>query len=87
MYDGEPTEVKLEVKNDLAKYLEDRFGTDIETTPAGDDYLQVTVKVSLSPTFYAWVFRFGGEIRILSPVKAVNEIMEMAEKLIKRETI
>ena len=87
MYDGEPTEVKLEVRNDLAKYLVDRFGTDLETTPTGDDYFQVEVEVSLSPTFYAWVFRFGGEIRILSPVKAVNEITEMAKKLAARETI
>ena len=87
MYDGEPTEVKLEVRNDLAKYLVDRFGTDLETMPSSDDYLQVTVEVSLSPTFYAWVFRFGGEIRILSPAKAVNEITEMANKLVSRETI
>ena len=34
----------------------------------------VEVEVSLSPTFYAWVFRFGGEIRILSPDKAVEEM-------------
>ena len=87
MYDGEPTEVKLEVRNDLAKYLVDRFGTDLETMPSSDDYFQVTVEVSLSPTFYAWVFRFGGEIRILSPAKAVNEITEMANKLAARETI
>lgn len=87
MYDGEPTEVKLEVRNDLAKYLVDRFGTDLETMPSSDDYFQVTVEVSLSPTFYAWVFRFGGEIRILSPAKAVNEITEMANKLVSRETI
>ena len=87
MYDGEPTEVKLEVRNDLAKYLVDRFGNGLETTLTGDDYFQVTVEVSLSPTFYAWVFRFGGEIRILSPVKAVNEITEMAKKLAARETI
>lgn len=87
MYDGEPTEVKLEVRNDLAKYLVDRFGTDLETTPTGDDYFQVTVEVSLSPTFYAWVFRFGGEIRILSPVRAVNEITEMSKALLNRETL
>ena len=86
MYDGEPTEVKLEVRTDLAKYLVDRFGTDIETTPTSDDYFKVTVEVSLSPTFYAWVFQFFGEIRILSPVKAVNEITEMAQDLVNKET-
>ena len=87
MYDGEPTLVKLECKNDFAKYIVDRFGTNLETKQTSDDYFQVEVEVSLSPTFYAWVFRFGGEIRILSPVKAVNEITEMAKKLVDRETI
>ncbi|MBR2547080.1 MAG: WYL domain-containing protein [Eubacterium sp.] len=87
MFDGEPTEVKLEVKDDFAKYIVDRFGTGIETEPSSDGYFRVTVEVSLSPTFYAWVFRFGGEIRILSPAKAVDEITEMAKKLAERETI
>lgn len=86
MYDGEPSEVRLECKDDLAKYIVDRFGTNIETTPTFDGYFQVNVEVSLSPTFYAWVFRFGGRIRVLSPVKAVNEITTMAEELIRKET-
>ena len=45
------------------------------------------IGVSLSPTFYAWVFQFGGKIRILSPKKAVNEIVEMANELVKNEKI
>ena len=87
MYDGEPTLVKLECKNDFAKYIVDRFGTKIETKPTSDDCFEIEVKVSLSPTFYAWVFRFAGGIRILSPAKAVNEITEMAQRLVDRETI
>ena len=88
MYDGPQTEVKLEVRNDLAKYLVDRYGNGLETTPSTiDGYFQVTVEAALSPTFYAWVFQFGGGIRILSPVKAVNEITEMAKTLVGRETI
>ena len=62
-------------------------GPTLRRPPSGDNYFQVTVEVSLSPTFYAWVFRFGREVRILSPVKAVNEITEMAKKLTQRETI
>ena len=87
MFDGEPTVVRLECRNDFAKYIVDRFGTNLETVQTSGDYFQVEVEVSLSPTFYAWVFRFGGEIRILSPVKAVNEITELAKKLMDRETI
>ena len=88
MYDGPQTEVKLEVRNDLAKYLVDRYGDGLETTQSTiDGYFQVTVEAALSPTFYAWVFQFAGGIRILSPVKAVNEITEMAKTLVGRETI
>ena len=78
MFDGEPTIVTLEVHNDFAKYIVDRFGADLNTTKVSDDYFRVEVEVSLSPTFYAWVFRFGGEIRILSPEKALEEMREMA---------
>lgn len=88
MYEGyERVPVKLEVKNELAKYIVDRFGTKLRTEQVSDDYFTVTVEVSLSPTFYAWVFQFGGEIRILSPQKAVIEVLEMANTLIKRETL
>ena len=82
MFDGEPTVVTLEVRNDFAKYIVDRFGTGLATTPVSDDYFRASVEVSLSPTFYAWVFRFGGEIKIISPDKAVREMRELAEKQI-----
>lgn len=87
MFEGtERVEVKLEVRNDLAKYIVDRFGTKLETEHIDDERFAVTVEVSLSPTFYAWVFQFGGEIRILSPKRAMSEVIEMASTLIKRET-
>lgn len=84
---GERVEVKLECRNDLAKYIVDRFGTKPETKQISDNRFTVVVEVSLSPTFYAWVFQFGGEIRILSPKKAVNEILDMTTKLMNRETL
>lgn len=84
---GERVEVKLECKNDLAKYIVDRFGTSLKTEKISDERFAVTVEVSLSPTFYAWIFQFGGEIRILAPKKAVSDILEMANTLIQRETL
>ena len=44
-------------------------------------------EVALSPNFYSWVFKFAGEIRIISPDKAVTEISTMAQKLIIAESI
>ena len=84
-YDRQP--VKLKVKNELAKYIVDRFGTKLDTEQVSDDFFTVTVEVSLSPPFYAWVFQFGGEIRILSPEIAVKEMIDMANKVISRETV
>ena len=83
MFEGpERVTVKLEVKNELAKYIADRFGTKIETRRASDDSFTVNVDVSLSPTFYAWVFQFEGEIKILSPKKAVDDMKKMANSIV-----
>ena len=88
MYEGkERVAVKLECRNDLAKYIVDRFGSNLETEQTTEDRFTVTVEVSLSPTFYAWIFQFGGEIRILSPAKAVGEIVRMGRHLVDRETL
>ena len=86
MFEGsERVKVKLECRNDLAKYIVDRFGTRLETEKISDERFAVTVEVSLSPPFYAWVFQFGGEIQILSPKKAVDEVVEMAKRFVNKE--
>ena len=84
MFEGyERVPVELEVKNELAKYIVDRFGTKLKTQQVSDDHFTVTVEVSLSPPFYAWVFQFNGEMRILSPKNAVKEISNMASNINK----
>lgn len=80
MFEGkERVPVKLSVRNDLAKYLVDRFGTDLETVAGGlgADRFEVTVEVSLGPTFYAWVFQFEGGVRIMEPKSAVEQMNQM----------
>lgn len=83
MYDGEPVKVRLECRDSLAKYIVDRFGTGLKTRVLPGNRFVVDVEVSLSPTFYAWVFRFGGEIRILTPQKAVTHLAEMAQRMVE----
>jgi len=88
MFEGyDRVSVKLKVKNELAKYIVDRFGTKLETEQVSDDYFTVIVEVSLSPTFYAWVFQFGGEVRLLSPDKAVNEFRKMIDKFVGEDVL
>ena len=71
MFDGKEVEVRLECENGLMKYVIDRFGLDIETEELTEDIFVAKVAVELSPTFYGWVFQFGGKIRIIGPDEAM----------------
>lgn len=79
MYDGETVRVRLECKNRLMKYIIDRFGEDVTTMVNSEKTFIASVDVALSPTFYGWVFQFCGDIRIITPKKAVDEMMEMVQ--------
>ena len=85
MFDGEEVDVVLECKNEFMKYIIDRFGEDVDTDPVSRTSFEARVRVALSPTFYAWVFTFAGGIRIISPDRAVDDIVNMAKKLVKAE--
>lgn len=87
MYDGDPVEVRLGCRNDLAKYVVDRFGDKLETKPLSSETFEVTVDVSLSPTFYAWLFGFAGGIRILAPSEAVKEYNEMLQSALTAQAL
>jgi predicted DNA-binding transcriptional regulator YafY len=77
MYSGETVTVEIECRNDLMKYVIDRFGESVQTRASGVDKFIVTVNVDLSPNFYAWVLRFGRDMRILSPERAADEMRQM----------
>lgn len=79
MFDGEETLVLLECKNELIKYLVDRYGTDFKTEKKTDTTFIASIPVALSPTFYSWVFQFAGDMRILYPQMAVKKFEEMLD--------
>ncbi len=80
MYKGKEVIVELQCRNDLMKTMIDKFGEDVETAILDDEHFKVTASVSLSPTFYGWVFEFGGDIRILSPIEAKDAYYNMVTK-------
>ena len=86
MFAGEEVRVKLECRNDLMKYVIDRFGMKFETEQATEETTYCYVDVCLSPTFYGWVFGFGGNIIIKEPEAAVEKIVSMSKRLITEET-
>ena len=84
MFAGEEATCTLECRNELMKDVIDRFGIDVKTklSPGSDpdkpeDTFIAKVQVELSPTFYAWVFQFGGGIKIVGPEEAVDGYEDM----------
>ena len=77
MFGGEETIVQLECKNELMKYIIDKFGLGAETEEKTDETFVAKVPVELSPTFYGWVFQFAGKMKIIGPAEAVEQFSDM----------
>lgn len=73
MYDTEICTVKLKCENSYMKTIIDRFGEDVSVKPIDCKHFIATADVSISPTFFAWVFTFGGKIQIVSPKDAIED--------------
>ena len=84
MFDGEPQEVELLCDNELMKSVIDKFGENIKTERVSDEQFKATVNVSTSKTFYAWCFRFAGQMKIVGPKMVKEEYREMAMKVIDK---
>lgn len=80
MYDSSHTVVELKCDNSMMKKMIDRFGEDVSTKPYSLTEFKAIVEVSASPTFFGWVFGFGGKISILSP----KDIKETYKEQVKQ---
>lgn len=83
MFDGETKTVELKCINDLMDVIVDRFGESVNTQELGSNCFKAIVDVSISPTFYGWVFGFGGKMSILAPAEVKGEYVEMARNIVK----
>lgn len=79
MYEGEPCQVTLHCSGGLMKQIIDRFGEDVDTQDLEDGTFETRVNLSASPTFYAWVFTFGGGIQITSPDSVRKAYQQMLQ--------
>lgn len=81
MYDGDNVTVDLRCDNSLMKTMIDRFGEDVTTLAYDMTSFRLITEVSASPTFFGWVFGFGGKVQILEPV----EVKEQYRQMIRNE--
>ena len=79
MYDGPMRDITLRCENSMMKHVIDRFGEDIKTGILDTEHFVAYVRVPASPTFFAWVFTFGGGIQIIAP----EDIIENYRKMLK----
>ena len=83
MFAAEHSEqVKLLCSNELMRVIIDHYGEDIEISPYDDTHFTVIIEVNPSGTFYGWVFKFMGKIRILSPQSCVDKMQDIARTFI-----
>lgn len=80
MYGGRVCEVVLEFDRSLIGVIFDKFGEDTKMLKKNDTTLLATLMVQISPTFWGWIFQFGGKMRILSPNNAIWEYREWVER-------
>lgn len=79
MYDGKTKMVELKCANELMKVIIDRFGEDVETEIIDDEHFKIKATVSVSPTFFGWVFGFVGKMSIISPTDAIEQYKFLAK--------
>lgn len=85
MFQGEIAPVTIKLPEKFAGVIIDKFGKKCKFIKTDDGEYAVTVDVALTPTFYAWIFTFSGEIKITAPEKAVNEYREQIKKALESQ--
>lgn len=82
MYGGNEETVTVRFDNFLAGAVIDRFGNDIMMIPDGDTF-NVTVKVQISPQFFAWLCGFKDKAKIVYPQSVKDEFKEYINEIVK----
>jgi hypothetical protein len=79
------TEVVMECANELMDTIKDRFGADADIWKSTTESFYVKAKVSVSPAFYSWIFRYAGKLRIISPASIHNGYLNMLQGALRKE--
>ena len=80
MYGGREDLVTLRAKNHLSGAVIDRFGGDVTLRRADGDSFDVTVRVTVSPHFFAWIIGFAPDMTVIAPDSVRAEMVGILEK-------
>ena len=81
MYDTQETAaVTLLCDSSVMRGIIDKFGEDVRVRARDESHFAVTVTVCPSPTFYGWIFQWGGLIKIEGPADVKEGYFEIARQ-------
>lgn len=80
MYSGETKTVTLEAENALMRKVIDKFGSDFTAKEVAGDRFRTQVEVSVSETFFSWLFHYDGRIEVIEPQDVCDQYERMLER-------
>lgn len=81
MFGGKSVQVRFETDPDLLDVIYDKFGEKAVIISCGDDRIQFTATVQLSPVFFGWCCTFGDRLKIISPKEVVEGMKNWVDKI------
>ncbi len=81
MFTGEPSHIRLKVKNEMANQVFDRFGPHISLVPADDDYSYINTDAVIAPGLISWVISYGDRIKVIKPDELKEQVIEHCNKI------
>lgn len=74
--------IRDELDGQLVGPMFNKIGRAFASYYYDDTHFTVIIEVNPSGTFYGWVFKFMGKIRILSPQSCVDKMQDIARTFI-----
>lgn len=81
MFGGETVTVRFVADASLLDVIYDKFGEKTIITSRGDNMIEFTSTVQLSPVFFGWCCTFGDKLKIVSPKTVVTEMKKHLQKV------
>ncbi len=82
LFDSKQAQVELLCENSMMNTVLDHFGEKVKTRKIDEGHFSFAAEVSVSPTFFAWVFQFGGRIQIIGPEYVKDAYRELLRRSI-----
>ncbi len=75
--------ITLEFAVSLLDTVQERFGAEISTEPAGKNRIKAVFRTEVGPQLFSWLFSQGTDVRLTAPKKLAEQYREKAKSIAK----